>query len=210
MQKKAALDRRHIAPKELSRERVAILIETAEAAFLEKGFSGCSIDHIAKVSGVSKSTIYRHFADKEALYEAVSERIADDQAKQVAAFQLDADRPAASLRAFAKHIYRVDTTPRFLEFFRSLIAEAGRFPAMSDRLRTTATAKVLSELAEYFAQLIAGGRMVHPDALQAAITFYVLARGNFRPLLGRSSDADAELRRMQADIEIFLKGCEIR
>lgn len=203
------VDRRNISPKDLSKERLALLVEEAGKAFLEKGYSGCSMDHISRASGVSKSTIYRHFPDKEALYELVNERIADEQAALVMDFDLDLEDPGKSLRAYARHIYAVDTNPRFLEFFRLLLAEAGRLPNLTARLRERGIATVLGKLTGYFQALTDRKLMSHPDPRQAAVTFYVLARGNFRPLLGVEFGPDEELRRLDIDIDIFLKGSGI-
>jgi len=50
--------------------RVAHLLEVARAEFVTGGFDGVSIDAIARKSGVSKETIYRHFPDKQALFRA--------------------------------------------------------------------------------------------------------------------------------------------
>jgi AcrR family transcriptional regulator len=46
------------------------LLETAEAAFAEKG-SGASLDEIARIAGVGAGTLYRHFPTRDALIEAV-------------------------------------------------------------------------------------------------------------------------------------------
>jgi AcrR family transcriptional regulator len=50
--------------------RVRHLLASARAQFVERGFDAVSIDAIARTAGVSKETIYRHFADKEALFRA--------------------------------------------------------------------------------------------------------------------------------------------
>lgn len=204
------MDRRNISPKDLSKERLELLVDEATKAFLEKGYTGCSVDHISRTSGVSKSTIYRHFPDKEALYEVVNQRIADEQADLVMDFDLDSSKPGQSLRAYARHIYHVDTNPRFLEFFRMLISEAGRLPQLTARLRERGIATVLGRLTDFFQGLIDANKMSHPDARQAAVTFYVLARGNFRPLLGVEFDLEVELKRLDVDIDIYLKGSGIR
>jgi AcrR family transcriptional regulator len=46
------------------------LLETAKAAFAEKG-SGASLDEIARTTGVRAGTLYRHFPTRDALVEAV-------------------------------------------------------------------------------------------------------------------------------------------
>jgi TetR/AcrR family transcriptional regulator of autoinduction and epiphytic fitness len=49
------------------------IIQTALPLFLEHGFKGTSVDLVVKISGVSKPTVYNHFADKAALMYSVIE-----------------------------------------------------------------------------------------------------------------------------------------
>lgn len=57
--------------------RVLHLLEVARAEFVAEGFDGVSIDAIARKAGVSKETIYRHFPDKQALFIASLEEMAN-------------------------------------------------------------------------------------------------------------------------------------
>src|SRR5438477_89804 len=50
-----------------TRKRRAI-VEAATAAFLRDGYRGTSMDEVAAKAGVSKQTVYKHFADKERLF----------------------------------------------------------------------------------------------------------------------------------------------
>ncbi len=47
-----------------TRKRKAI-VGAATTTFLHKGYLGTSMDEIAALAGVSKQTVYKHFADKE-------------------------------------------------------------------------------------------------------------------------------------------------
>ena len=53
-----------------ARKRRAIL-EAATEAFLRNGFRGTSMDEIAAGAAVSKQTVYKHFADKQRLFEEI-------------------------------------------------------------------------------------------------------------------------------------------
>src|SRR5258708_2764511 len=44
------------------------IVEAATTTFLHKGYLGTSMDEIAALGGVSKQTVYKHFADKERLF----------------------------------------------------------------------------------------------------------------------------------------------
>jgi len=59
-----------------NQKRAAILAGAVEVFRLE-GFESASMDRIAEVSRVSKRTIYNHFGSKDALFQAVIERLLD-------------------------------------------------------------------------------------------------------------------------------------
>src|SRR4051794_18040668 len=52
----------------------ALLLDAAEEVFAEKGFTPASLDDIARAAGYTKGAIYKHFAAKEDLFLAVSDR----------------------------------------------------------------------------------------------------------------------------------------
>jgi AcrR family transcriptional regulator len=52
----------------------SLLLDAAEAVFAEKGFTPATLDDIAHTAGYTKGAIYKHFATKEDLFLAVSDR----------------------------------------------------------------------------------------------------------------------------------------
>src|SRR6187549_1497986 len=55
-------------PKDM--EKRAAILEAAMALFPSRGYDGASVEAIAQSAGVSKLTVYSHFADKETLFGA--------------------------------------------------------------------------------------------------------------------------------------------
>jgi AcrR family transcriptional regulator len=55
-------------------EREEQMIEVASALFAEHGFGGCSMDDIARASGITKPMLYAYFDSKEGLFAACAER----------------------------------------------------------------------------------------------------------------------------------------
>lgn len=53
------------------------LLDAAVSVFIRKGFDGASMSDIAESAGISKSSIYHHFAGKEALLAAATARALD-------------------------------------------------------------------------------------------------------------------------------------
>ncbi|KAA0111781.1 TetR/AcrR family transcriptional regulator [Mycolicibacterium sp. P1-5] len=52
----------------------SLLLDAAEDVFAEKGFLAAKLDDIAHAAGYTKGAIYKHFATKEDLFLAVSDR----------------------------------------------------------------------------------------------------------------------------------------
>src|SRR5262245_35328584 len=59
-------------PRQLSEgERRLRLVAAAEDVFLAAGYADATMDQVAERAGMSKKTLYQHFATKEALFAAV-------------------------------------------------------------------------------------------------------------------------------------------
>ncbi|MGV0674696.1 TetR family transcriptional regulator [Mycolicibacterium fortuitum] len=52
----------------------SVLLDAAEEVFAEKGFAPATLDDIARAAGYTKGAIYKHFATKDDLFLAVSDR----------------------------------------------------------------------------------------------------------------------------------------
>ncbi len=53
-------------------------MDAAVQAFRDEGFDNTSMDRIAEIAGASKRTVYNHFAGKEALFQAVIDRLMEE------------------------------------------------------------------------------------------------------------------------------------
>jgi AcrR family transcriptional regulator len=77
----------------------AHLIEVATRLFAAHGYEGTSIEAVLAESGVSRGSLYHHFAGKEALFMAVLEDVGALVVAQVSAALAGAADPVAELRA---------------------------------------------------------------------------------------------------------------
>ncbi|WP_203336051.1 TetR/AcrR family transcriptional regulator [Nocardioides limicola] len=59
------------------------LVEVAEQLFTEHGYSGTSLDAIVSGADVTKGALYHHFSGKQALFEAVFERVEDAASRHI-------------------------------------------------------------------------------------------------------------------------------
>ncbi|WP_445174029.1 TetR/AcrR family transcriptional regulator [Microcoleus sp.] len=106
------------------------------------------MDKVAKTGGVSKATVYSYFADKEGLFAALVQRLAQ---KKVHFIVLD-EEPAVALRFVATTILeQVTQEPEYLNFVRLVIAESGRFPQLAQTFVKNLAKPGIERLAQYLA-----------------------------------------------------------
>jgi AcrR family transcriptional regulator len=75
------------------------LIAIATRMFAERGYEDTSIEAVLREAGVSRGSLYHHFASKEALFEAVVKEIDVFIAAETMSAAGGADGPVAALRA---------------------------------------------------------------------------------------------------------------
>lgn len=102
-------------------KRQAIL-DAAEALFLSFGLRGTSMEAIARRAGVAKPTLYKHFADKQAVFDGLLSRIIGDlrrvAEKALAGPGSAADRVAAALAGKHKYLFTyLEGSPHAAELY---------------------------------------------------------------------------------------------
>jgi len=105
------------------------VLDAALAEFRSHGFSGASIDRIARAAGVTRSAIYRRYAGRDALFR----RVIDEQValleRQASALTSAAGDPLEALRRTAEAYCRFVVSPVALDLQRIVVwqaATAGR------------------------------------------------------------------------------------
>lgn len=88
------------------------LIRNAQALFTEAGYAGTSLDAIVREAKVTKGALYHHFSGKQAVFEAVFERVEAEAAKAIKkALRGHSDpweKARAGLRAFLEIVQQPD------------------------------------------------------------------------------------------------------
>ena len=75
------------------------LIVIATRLFADHGYEDTSIEAVLREAGVSRGSLYHHFASKEALFEAVAEDVETSVGAQTLASASGSGGPVAALRA---------------------------------------------------------------------------------------------------------------
>ncbi len=80
------------------------LVDVAQRRFTEQGYAGTSLDEIVAGARVTKGALYHHFSGKQALFEAVFDRVEDQATRAIRAAVHDTadpwDKALSGLRAF--------------------------------------------------------------------------------------------------------------
>jgi len=94
-------------PRLRSTERRSLILGAAGFLFGARGFDGTRLDDVATAAGVTKPIVYRHFADKRALYLALLQRHRDDLSTFAGAIPAEGtveERVRAVLRAWLAYV----------------------------------------------------------------------------------------------------------
>jgi AcrR family transcriptional regulator len=196
-------------------ERRQLLLDAAEAVFVESGYSSASMDDIARRAGMSKKTLYRLFETKESLFAAV---IAARRALLNPAID-DGDCPDVAtardiLRRYLLRIARFVLAPRQAALYRLAIAESQRTPEIAHAFHREGPIKARASLISWLALQEERGTLNVPDPASAASMLFsmVISDPQMRLLIGELRKPDDALieQRVERAVELFLHGAASR
>ena len=101
-----------------------VIIEAAVALLVEGGFGAATVEAISARSGVAKTTIYRHWPDKDAVLRSAVESIVP------IATAPDTGSLRGDLTHFAEDLARILTTPPTSALIPGLVAAAEHDPGL--------------------------------------------------------------------------------
>lgn len=152
----------------------------AAEIFLRDGFSGASVDDIARSARVSKATLYSYFPDKRLMFREVLRSTLDHAFRQLP-FNPEQSGPASE----ALPVIMTDmaqwllTEPR-LHLHRVVIAEAMRFPEDALAYDRTMNERIVAPLAGLIDGWIARDEIRLHDATTSARQLVALLIGQLR------------------------------
>ena len=155
------------------RKRQAI-VDAATTTFLRNGYRGTSMDEVAAAAGVSKQTVYKHFADKERLFVEIVVTTVDhasDPVHDEVVEVRDTGDLAADLTDLARRQLAIVMRPRLLALRRLVIGEADRFPELGRTFYDRGPGRTIATLAQTFERLAARGLLSIDDPGLAATHF---------------------------------------
>ena len=106
-------------------ERRLRILKAAEEVFAEMGYGDATMEEVARACGMAKKTVYKHFADKPALFRALVQ-----SHDVVETWTQPAER--ADLREILLGLASFILSPRQLTLTRLVISEARKSPDLAE------------------------------------------------------------------------------
>ncbi|WP_246081558.1 TetR/AcrR family transcriptional regulator [Nocardioides litoris] len=181
------------------------LVDVAEQLFTEHGYSSTSLDLVVAGAEVTKGALYHHFSGKQALFEAVFERVEADAAKTIQQALRGRKDPwekgLDGLRAFLE----VVREPRY----RRIVIQDGPSVLGYERFREQEERSTFANVLEIVDSVLDAGTWELDEAMKhtfARIFFGALSTAG--ESVTTADDPALEARRVEAAIGFMLSGLQ--
>ena len=187
--------------------------EAALAAFLEHGFSGASMDAIARAAGITRKSLYARYSDKRAVFTDVIPWALARLDEEVSATPVpDSDDLEADLLAFGKMAVRRATHADNVRLKRIAMTEVGQFTEFSVSADSMMWAARVQALVDLLERHVARGNIVaEVDIELAAEHFLALVEAMPSKLadFGVFRSEAQEDRHLRFAVRLFLNGVAV-
>ncbi|MGK9233021.1 TetR/AcrR family transcriptional regulator [Inquilinus limosus] len=183
------------------------ILKAAHGVFLEQGYGAASMDAIAREAGVSKATLYAHFASKEELFSAIVGS-ACRAFERLAAMSPPPDDLRAALMEAGGTLLRFILNPDVVKVYRNVMAEAVRFPELGRAMYEAGPGQGKAHLAKFFAAATERGVLAVPDPELAAEQFGAMILGHMKMRLELGIEIPSEERierGLKSGVDAFLR-----
>ncbi|WP_175506856.1 TetR/AcrR family transcriptional regulator [Bosea sp. CRIB-10] len=201
-------------PAEKSRpDKHDAITRAASEMFLAEGFDRASLDQIAQRAGVSKQTIYSHFADKQALFLAICSELTEKLTIPLRRPRSETGDLRAILLRLGEDALAMMLHPASLDLHRLIVGAASRFPELGQAAYEAGAGRMISELSVLLEQRSRSGdgllrTLEREEADRLAEQFIGMLRGfhQVRGLLGIAPVPEAERKAyVAACVDLLLR-----
>jgi TetR/AcrR family transcriptional repressor of mexJK operon len=197
-----------------SEQKGEAILHAAGELFLSAGYQGTSMDAVAQRAGVSKQTVYSHFANKEELFKAcIRGKVTGygfDETTADGAVDL-----RGALLSIARQFVDLMFDPEVIAMHRVVMAEAASQPRIAELFFDSGPRRTKASVCAFLQQQVEAGKLqIPPDrVLYAAVQLLNTAVGMYQMSLWlgllHSVDADevnAHLDRVVDDFLVLYAG----
>lgn len=160
------------------------ILQAALKLFAQEGYEGVSVRMIAEAVGVTKGALYKHYANKQAIFDSIVARMAEVDYNQAAKFNLlenlRSENPKAyqnsmihQIKQFTLEQFKFWTEDAFASNFRKmLVLEQFRNEKMAHLLRHYLTGGVVDRTQELIKTLFTMSGQGEKDGQVLAIEYF--------------------------------------
>lgn len=188
-------------------DRRSHYIEVAFEQFAAHGFHGVTIDELVAAAGGSKATLYRYFASKEELFEAIIADLTESTVAETSVDELADLRIEDGLRAIGHATARGALSDQATVLFRLAVGESVRFPQLAQVMFDRGPAVSYGRLRDFISARVAAGEIEVHDVQIAAEQFLggIIGHLQLRQALGQPRANPSQITaRVEASITTFL------
>jgi AcrR family transcriptional regulator len=161
-------------------EKAFMILHAARKVFLRHGFSTATTDMIQKEAGVSKSTLYAHFRNKEGMFSAVIRWECKRHTRSLQPGLVTGTTLREKLLALAKAYLKLLTQEETVALFRIALEVSTVFPHLAELFYASGPGCLYGFIQELFEQAVQNSelRMTSAEMEPAAQLFAAMVRGN--------------------------------
>jgi AcrR family transcriptional regulator len=179
------------------------LVDVAEQLFTDHGYASASLDQIVAGARVTKGALYHHFSGKQALFEAVFERVESDASRDVKralrGHRDPWDKAIAGLRAFLAVVQE----PRY----RRIVIQEGPAVLGYERYREQEERSTFANVLDIVKSVLAAGKWELDEAMQQTFArIFFGAMSSAGEAVSSSDDPIAAAERVETAIGFILSG----
>ena len=165
-----------------SEEKRDAILSAATDLFLDRGLRGTSMDAVAQAAGVSKQTVYSHFANKDELFRNCIRN-------KIASYGFDEGAPVEtgdireSLFNLVKRFMALIFDSEVVAMHRVIMGEAASYPRIASLFFESGPGATKLAVSSFLQQLVTRGALRPHDTVYAAWQLLNMAVGNFQAKL---------------------------
>lgn len=189
------------------RKRRSEMVEAAYSLFMEKGYASVSVDDIIRVSGGSKSSVYKYFGNKEGILKSVIGSLAEDMLREIHLESPPGGTPREALTHIGMVLVDMALSENAINQHRHAVSHAKAFPDVAKLWYESGPKRTFDGLAEFLEKEAATGRLRIKNPAQAALFFagMIIFHDNMRMLVCLPRSKRAKLKEMVSEaVEVFL------
>jgi len=181
------------------------LIDMGEQLFTEHGYAAASLDAIVAGAEVTKGALYHHFSGKQALFEAVFERVESEAARTISDSLKGHDDPWAKALAGLRAFLDVVQQPGY----RRIVILEGPAVLGYARFREQEERSTFANVLDIVDSVLEAGEWELDDAMTETFTrIFFGAMSSAGESVSTSEDPIAAAMRVEAAITFILAGMQ--